>query len=334
MAAAFALMALAGAPREQFVVRVDYESPTGCPTESSFLREVLQRARHTRLATGSEPARVFRAVTTQESGVFRARLDFIDADSRHVSRDLEGNNCAEVTAALELVTALAIDPLLSNPTPPVDNAESPVGKGSEPKSSPPWTTAAAPQAAAASQQGERETHRAVPSVGAMLGAVSDVAPSWAGTVSLFSELGSANRSSAARLELSYSASEPTSADAARAAFRLIVGALEGCPWAGNIVSGLRLWPCAALEAGVFQVDGRSSPRLPSPNGISTLWLATDAVLRAEVDLSRIVDLEIDGHMRVPWIRNSYVYEHPLIQVFKTPALGAAIYVGVGLRLGS
>jgi hypothetical protein len=101
------------------------------------LRQVLQRAHHTRLATNDETAREFRAVITQGSNTkTRARLDFVDADSRPVSREIDGSSCDDVESALVLITALAVDPPLSEPRSESAAVESGRNAGVEPKGSP------------------------------------------------------------------------------------------------------------------------------------------------------------------------------------------------------
>ena len=335
--AALALATSAQASRGPFVVRIEYQAPPGCPAKDSFLRQVRERAHHTRFALDGEPAHEFHADVTQTSGRYRARLEFVDPDAHRVSRELEGNSCDEVASALALITALAIDPLLSEPTRPSGIPESPIDTAPVSKSLPvvPVGTTAAThsrETVAASSRNEDEPRRWLPALGASLGAAFDVAPKWAPSFSLLSEFASPSRSAAIRLELSYAVSA-SSADAASATFRLAAGAVEGCPWSGKVARGVRLWPCAALEAGVFRAEGRASARWPTTNAMSTWWLAGDAVLRAQLELSAQLALELGVKMRAPLLRNTYVYERPLVSVYKTPAIGAAMYLGFTVRLG-
>lgn len=336
IATVLALGASAGASEEQFVVRVRYAAPTGCPTEDAYLRQVLRRARLIRLAAGSEPAREFRAVITKEANTYQARLEFIDPDLHRVSREIEGSTCDEVTSALVLITALAIDPLLSEPTHQSDTREAPAASGPESMSSSVVPGSTIPEGKSnVPRQVEPKTSQAwVPALGMTLGAVSDAAPDWAPNIALLTEFTPPGRSAAVRLELSYTESTTAPVNAAGARFRLMAAALHGCPWVGNVTGRLRIWPCAAFEAGEFHARGRTSPSLPFPNTTNAWWLAGDADLRAELDLSRYLAFEVGGKMRVPIIRNTFVYERPLIQAYTTPALGAAIYIGINVRLSA
>jgi hypothetical protein len=347
-------------------------------------------------------------VIHQRSAQFAAKLSFVDADGRPVSRELEGNGCEDVVSALALITALAIDPLLSEakpadesvtPLPPEDGGRtqpvtppraettpkavtgatldgfaethtfapetsegelprevrgelgargplraesghsSDAGSGAtNPELVPPQQGASQPQSRtsspvppldATSRQGRQDAaaNLGIPSLGAALGIASDVAPEWAPTVSLLAELSSRRRNAAVRLELSYAWSSSTPTEGTRSEFGLIAGAIEGCPVALSLRQGLRLWPCAALEAGLFHAEGQRSAQLPLPDDVSALWLATNVGLRAQIDLNRVFALEFGSKLRVPLLRHRYVFEQPFVDVHETPPVGALVFVG-------
>lgn len=326
------------ASAQPFVVSIRYQPLAQCPAEGWFLQQVLRRARHARLATGAESAREFRVVITNSAKQIRASLEFIDVDSRHVRRVLEGSNCVEVVSGIVLITALAIDPLLANPM--QDSAPSQASARQESRrpleDANRRRTASRPVADRTSANpaiGLDGTLRRWSSMlGVSAGAVSAIAPVWAPSTALYSEFAAPNRNAALRLGVSYSDSGEVKRDGANTRFRLAFGSAGGCAWAVQLTNGLRIWPCAALQSGVFRAEGRQSPRLPFPNSSNSFWLAGDVALRAQIDVNRTLVFEIEGQALVPILRHSYVYERPLTLEYRTPAVGAAAYVGIGVRL--
>lgn len=324
---------------QQFIVAIRYQAPAECPTETWFFQQVLRRARHARLARSDESSREFRVVITESANKSRGRLEFTDVDSKVVQRELEANNCVEVVSGLVLITALAIDPLLANPTQVSSTGEAsqrepslaPADANRHP-TIPPRAIAEIALPNQAIGQGSGQRHWSA-MLGLSVGAMSGTAPVWAPGAALYSEFASPNRSVTLRLRFSYSESGEIARDAANTRFWLEAGSAEGCAWAAQLTNGLRIWPCAAIQAGVLHAEGRQSPRLPFPNSTNSLWLAGDVALRAQIDLSRTFVFEIEGQGLAPVVRHSYVYERPFTLEYRTPALGAAGYAGIGVRLG-
>ena len=255
-----------------------------------------------------------------------------------MQRELEGNNCAEVVSGIVLITALAIDPLLADPM-----QEHAAGAGSDQaQQTPPLGVAKLPPALRGVPANARSNSAVAPIgeqrrssllLGVSLGTASYIAPVWAPRVALDSEFLSPDHGTAVRLRISYSDSGEVTRNAANARFRLAAGMAEGCPWAAQLNHGLRIWPCAGAQIGIFHAQGLQSQRLPFPNSTNSLWLAGDIALRTQIDLSRTFVFEIEGQGLATVMRHSYVYERPLAIAYRTPALGTAVYAAMGVRLG-
>ena len=332
------LLLAARAHGQPFLVSIRYQAPAECRSEAWFLQQVLRRARHARLAVGSESAREFRVVITQSANESRARLDFVDVESKHVQRDLEGSNCAEVVAGIALITALAIDPLLADPTQEhAASASSDRAQQFPPQAvaKPPLTLPVSPANASSNTAGAPigEPRRSSLLLGVSLGTASYIAPVWAPSITLYSEFVSPNHGAALRLRISYSDSGEVTRNAANMRFWLAAGMTEGCPWAAQLTTGLRIWPCAGAQIGILHAQGLQSERLPFPNSTHSLWLAGDIALRTQIELSRTLVFEIEGQGLATVLRHSYVYERPLTIGYRTPALGTAVYAAMGVRLG-
>jgi hypothetical protein len=138
-----ALSLLGPAARAAAPVRLAYQAPAGCPTQSGF--EAAVRARGTSLgaraaATGAagEGERWLQVVIEQHASGFTGALQVRDGEQTSERREVHGPSCAEVSDALAVVTAIALS-ADANPLPVV---------GSVPANSPGANspTAAAPAA--------------------------------------------------------------------------------------------------------------------------------------------------------------------------------------------
>jgi len=117
-------------------------------------------------------------------------------------------------------------------------------------------------------------------------------------------------------------------------FRLAHGKGELCPVAFGLASGVTLRPCAALELGMLVAEGGESPRLVLAKSSSDLWFAGLAALRVEFGLGSVLSLELDGQLRVPFLRHTYVFERPEAEVYETPGLGGGILLGAKARISN
>lgn len=104
LAAAIALAAGSPARAEQETVELRYAAPAECPSRAAFEAAILERAPNVRLAAPAQ--RVFAITIETTADGFRGAL-VVD---RVADKELAAPSCVDLTSALALVTALAIDP--------------------------------------------------------------------------------------------------------------------------------------------------------------------------------------------------------------------------------
>ena len=99
----------AKAVADDSLTALSYEAPWECPNRDEFWRQL--RARSTRLAQGSPEVLGVRinARISGSSSSYQGHLTLVGADNTVVERDVGGPNCADVTAALALMTAVTLD---------------------------------------------------------------------------------------------------------------------------------------------------------------------------------------------------------------------------------
>jgi hypothetical protein len=319
------------------VVSIEYRAPIECPGRAEFLGQVLRRLPRILIDGAADNRRAFEIDLEPAAERTVARLKFLDADSRRVERELSAPSCEEAVAGIALITALAIDPRLSIAEQP-DGAPEPL----EPGPSPAKPTPLAPVTSQTAPRGPGADHLPGPGakpqqrgwawlLGAAVGPVSDVAPSWTPSGLVFAEIGPWS-DVRARLALSYADTGDRELQGGLVRFRLAHGRSEICPLA--LVPGSRVTfrPCAALELGMLVAEGAESARLVEPKSSSDLWFAGLGALRVELGLGRLVSLELDGQLRVPFLRRSYVFERPEAPVYDTPRVGGGILLGAKARI--
>ena len=328
------------------VVSVDYRAPAECPSRAVFLEQVLGRLSHVRVVEPGEGARHFEVEVESNADESRARLEFVDADSQPVQREISARDCDEAVSGIALVTALAIDPRLSIAAPrrksEAPKTEAAAGREPEPEPTaapkPANSEPVAPVIAAEPPIDDGRDRRTVSSrdrerwywgLGAALGAVSDLAPSWAPNGLVFAEMGPGQIR--ARLSLGYADSGSLDLSGRSARFRLAHGRTELCPLAATL-GAVVLRPCTGLELGFVHAAGSESALVAEAKTASGLWFAGLGVLRAEVLLSSAFALTIDGQLRVPFLRRSYVFERPELPAFDTPRFGGGVLLGAEARL--
>jgi hypothetical protein len=336
LALALAQRALAEGTVES-VVSIEYRAPTECPGRAEFLGQVLRRLPHIRIEGAAENRRAFEVDVEPAAERTVARLKFLDADSRRVERELKAPSCEEAVAGIALITALAIDPRLSIAE-PSDGAGAPLEPGAsptKPQPSPAVTTPTTPVRPAAddspSRPSEPERRGWAWLLGAAVGPVSDVAPSWTPSGLIFSEIGPWS-DVRVRLALGYADTGERELQGGLVRFRLAHGRSEICPVALAAGSRVTLRPCAALELGMLMAEGAESPRLVEPKSSSDLWFAGVGALRVELRLGRVVSLELDGQLRMPLLRRTYVFERPEAPVYDTPRVGGGFLLGAKARI--
>lgn len=329
------LLALAGvAVADPEAVRIEYTAPAACPNAAAFLRSIKERTSRFRQATATEKARSFRVRVSGLVSSFAGRLEIVGPGDGTAVRNVDSPNCSEVSNALALMTALAIDP----------NA---LASTSKPADAPP--SDAAPKLAAEVEQTQPSTVTASPgivsdasverapwrwSAGVQGHTTFAVAPSLGYGADLFvdaeapdsSALGPAVRIG---LFLNQSVVELPTGPAAR--FRWIAPALEGCPIRLKAQAlRLAIRPCVAFRMGVLHGEGQS---MTQPKQATSLWSDVGPLLRLRLQVAARVNVEAQGALMLPLYRPTFTIldNGADTRAFSVPAIGGS--VGIGMSYG-
>ena len=339
--------AKAQAPRS---VRIDYEAAPGCPDERTFADQL--RARSAKIAVATDGATSVRVRIAARGGRFEGEMTLSEPKGHEAHRRVEGG-CGDVTAALALITALALDPTASTASDPEAPASAPPSAPatpsavapspsapspppvSPPKQEPPARPAEPPVAPPRSDseplsEADARAHPWGWSIGAHAGLTGGVAPSPLVSVPAFLEVW--RRSPhlfAPGLRLRFERADSGAVSAGSAAgggdFVWTAGSLDLCPiaWAPWRV---RVSLCARGEGGTLAASGTGI----SPARSSTRpWVSVGLVARVRVGVVGSLFLEIEGGAFAPVVRDRFFVE-PDATVQRAPAIAAAGAAGVGV----
>src|ERR1700722_4106035 len=87
-------------------VRIDYQAPSACPTEDEFLARLRAHARRARRTQDTQPARTIVVTIVEGDRQVRVHVVIREPAGGESARDVDGETCEEVVAALALITAL------------------------------------------------------------------------------------------------------------------------------------------------------------------------------------------------------------------------------------
>ncbi len=318
---------------------VEYTATKGCPTREVFVDEIRRRTAIARVAgPGEQPEVSMRVRIDRRGRRSKGRLD-ITIGTTASQRDLEDASCAEVTSALALIAALAIDPLAETshlpplPLPPDPHVPKDVGVRPaipEPKylGDPHYlgsTHAKVPRQAEVDLLVPRAlpAYPYVPSekrevrvrVGPGAHFTVDIGT---GPVPLVGVAGSLGVRSiddvlawSLRAEVTYavSSADATAGDVPGgdpASFRLLRGRLEGCLPGWRATDWFVLWPCADLGGGALwgEVSRNIGGTEVTRDGTSP-WLAGGLSGRAELFPTEWLGFELRAGPDFPLLRGSF-----------------------------
>jgi hypothetical protein len=284
--------------------RLDYRGPPTCPAADEFRAQVRARSQLLRSEAGV-PDEAVVATVTDLGGSFRGSLAIRSGDRLVGTREVEGASCKDVVAALALAAAIDLD---AHPTPAASGQEPPVPEPTRPAVTPrSWRLGA----------------------GAHAGVTTGVADAALFGVSVFAEiLATSHRLVAPSARLIFETTDSGTIDEAVGALRFwwILGALEACPLRWE-AAWLRVAPCVRLEAGALQA---SPVGVPAGQQETRPWLAAGAVARAQWEPVSWAFLEIEGGLRVPFVREQFVVL-PGVTVYNVPAAGLLAEAGAGIH---
>jgi hypothetical protein len=275
----------------------------------------MARTPKVRRGDGAAPARTFVVRLAATSDESTGHLVVRAPDGSTAEREVVGDTCEEVVAALALVAALAVDPNATTRAMPIPAPARP--RPAAVVASPAPVPRAAPPAAArgaVSLDGLVATGVApAPLVGAAL-AVAAAGPrrGWlAPTV---------------RLGIAAASSGTVDVTGGKATFTSLTGALDVCP-GDRLLGRWSLTPCVRVEGGVLSAAGAD---VVAPRTDAHPWGAAGALARAERRLPGGFFLELSGGARVPFVRTTFFFE-PDVTIFRTAPVSGEFSAGLGLR---
>jgi hypothetical protein len=320
-------------------VRLEFTAPPGCPTASDFRAQVEARATRFQPAGAPFAARSFAVSIATDAQGARGTVVIREIDGREAIRVVPGEDCGEVTAALALVVAVAIDadartepvasPLrLEPPLPP--SFMSPLMR-------PPPLIAAGPSPDLS--RGRAPAARFRLAGGTHLGVTGAVAPEAMAGLQLFADVTRfADQGFTPTLRLSFERGQSglTTTAIGRAQFTWTAGRIEACPgtWpraalspsaAGPVRFGAS--PCALFDAGALTAEGSRTTDAATE---TRPWLAPGALGRLQLSLFDTLLLEAEIGVTFPLVEYRY-YFGPTTTVFTVPRAAPLGGLGLGVR---
>lgn len=321
-------------------ITLAFEGSAGCPDALSFDAQVRARTSRFRTVSVGETGRGFRARVSPREGQFVGSLRIEEPGVSPAERTLTGATCADVVAALALVTALAIDPQAKTsviaavevptpvPTPPAEALPSAVPPPPPaPSAPPPAVTTTPPLAPPPPAPPEPEGPLLWLELGSSLALGVTPAPLFTPSITLEGRFDEGSWL-APRLRLGLLRGEdgPDAQGSGFTTFRWTAALLEACGLA--LRSGpLHVSPCVGAELGVLRGEGDSfAPARAS----GRTWFALDLGVRLSVDLGGAASVGLGAAIALPFTKDTFIVE-PARTVHVVPDVGAR--VGLGAAIG-
>lgn len=314
---------------------LDYTADAPCPERGAFVAWVdaqLHEARET------APGARARAVVLLQQGPAgaSARLELTREDGTRYSRELGGESCEAAAQGLAFVLAYALGggdpldaPLPEIPPKPADPAPAPPVETPPPEPTLPSASAPPATPAAAVQQPSRWRF----GFAAQLGARTGLGPIWTPVVAGLVDVRRRKSGIAPVLRLAVLRGEPIRRVEAFGTTELswLAARVEGCPVQVPLVGALQLAPCAGLHLGRISAQGTPSGNQGTGQRANEPWADVALALRLELDLWRLLQLEVQGEALFPLTPYQFAFDNPNTSVYQVPSLAFAGFLGLGLH---
>jgi len=303
---------------------------------AAFMQALQERTTRFRQAAGAEQARRFLVRLTAGQAMFSGRLEIRSPDGSTAIRRVDGASCDDVSNALALMTALAIDPkaLTGSPSGAVARrAESDAApeSGPDPQGSPPAGAVAAAGSSAVVPKAPRPWQWSAGLIGHL---TSWVSPTLGYGGQLFVEAEAPESSllgPAVRGSLFLNQSETEFPTGAAARFEWALATLEGCPVRLKVMSlHLAVHPCVSFRLGVLRGEGR---RISQPKQVLSVWSDAGPVLRLRVAVRAQLMLEVQGALLLPLYRPTFAITDmgSATNAYSVPRVGGLVGIGASYR---
>jgi len=324
-------------------IRLDYRADEGCPSAAWFFTQVEERTARVRLASGNERGRTFVITLVRGKSGTTGKLAIQEAQRQTVAREVTGEQCRDVAAALALATALAIDPLAalapagdsgsgaSGSEPAGDPAEA---KSDAARAAPPVAPPnALPDPTAPKDRARGEDGRPAPwtwGTGAGVVLAHGPAPSLSVGGSAFVERethDAATMVSALRVSALAMQAPEHAVGTASASFRFFFLRPEVCSVRLRIGAAFAAVPCVALDLGLVSASGSN---IDTPLGDERFWAAALALGRLRYAISRALFLQGEVSLAFPLTRHSFYFREPDTLIHTVPLVVTMGGAGVGI----
>jgi hypothetical protein len=309
-------------------IAIHYAAPEQCPTETRFANEIVARTSRARLSVEAQGLRVFRATISARNDTFVGQLDAEASDGSSAAREVISATCSEVTTALALMVAIAVDPKAS--TAPIAElsvaVDPPPAPAASPSARPPAPVVASNSLPAQPTPIQQPRRWSVGGGALLLGGIApDIAPG----AELFGETQSGRTQGFApvlRVGAGYADSAWAGGAARQAAVRWMMARVEACPLSIAPSEALRLLACADLDIGALRAQGEN---VTHPGTKTQFFTAAGITARIRYTPARSWFVEIAGGGAIPLVRCTFVFEQPHTVVYDMPWVGWHASAGAG-----
>lgn len=320
--------ALADEPVE--AIRIVYDAPAGCPDAAAFMSQIRARTPRFRAPTIDEQSRVLTVKIERGAATSEGHLRMRALDGQETARDVQGATCEEVTSALALIAAVAIDPEANAEAQAPSNAPAPVilvpsfplaGPPSPPPPPAPPRIVRRPRA---------EVSRWRLAAGAELALAFATAPSTLVGFRGFLDVrrvGPTSWQPSARLSFVTTNGAEVATSLGTARISWTSGRADACLFRVPARSAFGVEPCAFFELGALRGSGSNTE---DPANQTPVWAAPGALLRASGVLFERLILEAEGGAGAPLVRDRFFFG-PDATAFRVQSVTGSFAVGVGVR---
>jgi hypothetical protein len=345
-----ALAAVQGSARAQSVtpapaaltapeqVELRYLGGPECPGQASFVNDVASRIRRPIEWVSQNPSIQIVIRVAQTGAHATGTLEVVGRSGEPTRREFVGSTCAEISSALALVAALALDPNartgpLAAPaeaepvTPPAPAVEP------SPTPAPVMRPSPAPEREPAPRRAE-----AAPRYRAWLGPTAGVALGYAPQplVVLGVSLGAraAMRrgfSPSFQLTPMWGKTGSTGPSVSSGTFAYALTRLQACPTELRVVPALSFEPCVAGELGRVAARGEGSA-VAVPVAVDRWWAAAGAALALHLSVGHWFS-RLETQALFPITRDKFVFRAPERQIQQADVLVYGLSLSVGFEFG-
>lgn len=323
-------------------VELRFNGGAGCPAQSAFVHEVAARVRRPVEWVSESAATQIIVTVTQTADHATGTLQVVTRAAEPTRREFVASTCAEISSALALVTALALDPNARTealPGPP-ETPDAAPPEAAPPPVAAPAPVPAPPPVAPPPRQPSRPRSEVEPALryvawlGPALGADLGYAPNVLVTVGLsLGARATVTRLFTPSLQLTplWGKTGTTGPSVASGSFAWALARLEACPTSVRLTGWLAFEPCVSGELGRLSAAGESSASIVSVP-VERWWAAGGAALALHAVSGRWF-ARLETHGLFPATRDEFVFEDPHRRIHQPSWFAWGGSLGVGVQLG-